>query len=342
MPADPQLPPVFTRTVARAAGLSRHAVAHRLESGRWRRLSQGAFCLQDRWDGADARQRHVLEVQAEQRHDRDLVISHESAAAMHGWPAPWGGYALATFTDARRPGKNLRSSSRLVRAAPLAPQDVVQCGGLATTSPARTVADVLRHLPASEAVAIADSALRLGHTTPAAINEVLRRQAGWWGIVQGRRSRGWVDPRRDSYLESSSFALLAERGVRPPLSQVHVHDAAGRFIAVVDGLWLPEGVVGECDGRTKYDLDVVGRRDPDEVRRQLLREKRREDALRATQLSVVRWGTYELRHQLDALVTTLTAALAGGTIRGFTGTLSMSASPTDRIDLSRYPLTSGG
>ncbi|KQX61609.1 hypothetical protein [Angustibacter sp. Root456] len=341
MPTDPPLPRIFTRSDALAAGLTRHAVAHRLATCRWRTIGRGAFCLQQQWDAADARSRHVLHVLAESRYDEGLVISHESAAAVHGWPVPWAGYSLATFTDGRANGKNLRSAHRLVRAAPLAAPDVVAREGLRVTSPARTAADVLRHLPASESVAMVDVALRLGQTSRAAIDEVLRRQAGWTHVPRARLAREWLDPRRDSYLESSSFALLASRGILPPLSQVHVYDAAGRFVGIVDGLWLPEGVVGECDGRSKYDLDVIGRLDPVEARRQILREKAREDALRSTGLGVVRWGTYEVRHRLDDLATTVRSALARGGLTRFTGQLRWSSSPTDLVDLRRYPPSSG-
>ncbi len=121
-----------------------------------------------------------------------------------------------------------------------------------------------------------------------------------------------------------------------------MYDAAGHFIGVVDGLWLPEGVVGECDGRTKYDLDVVGRHDAGEARRQLMREKDREDALRRTGLGVVRWGTADVRHRLDDLVATLHAALARGDLTRFTGQLRWGPSATDLIDLRRYPPFSGG
>lgn len=342
MPSEPSLPSVFTHADARRAGLGRHAVSHRLSTSRWHRLGHGAFCLQERWDSAGPRDRHVLQVLAEARHDKALVASHESAAAMHGWPVPWDGFGLATFTDGRDSGQNLRTQGRLVRAAPLAAQDVVAWQqGPAVTSPARTAADLLRHLPTPESVAMVDTALRLGHTTLAAIDEVLRRQAGWRHVPRARRARGLLDPRRDTYLESSSFALLAARRIRPPLSQVHVYDAAGRFVGIVDGLWLPEGVVGECDGRTKYDLDVVGRLDPAEARRQILREKTREDALRSTGLGVVRWGTYEVRHRLDDLATTVRAALARGDLTRFTGQLRWSSSPTDLVDLRRYPPFSG-
>lgn len=338
---EPPLPPVFTRADALAAGLSRHAVAHRLATGRWRTLGRGAFCLQERWDAADARHRHVLHVIAESRYDEGLVVSHASAAAVHGWPVPWGGFERATFTDGRASGKNQRSPHRLVRSACLPPQDVRPWQGLLVTSPPRTAADVMRHLAPSESVAMVDAALRLGHTTLPAIDEVLRRQAGWTHVPRARQSRSWLDPRRDTYLESSSFALLAGYGIRPPLSQVHVYDAAGHFVGIVDGLWLPEGVVGECDGRTKYDLDVVGRPDPAEVRRQLLREKTREDALRNTGLGLVRWGTYEVRHRLDDLATTVRAALARGDLSRFTGQLRWSPSPTDVVDLRRYPPLAG-
>jgi hypothetical protein len=320
-----------------AAGYTRHAIAHQVSTGRWTTVRRGAYCRTADWQEADTRQRHLVAVEAELLRVPDrYVVSHESAAAGYGWPTPWRGLSRVWFTSDRPHDKTLRTDYRVVEVATLRDEDLDLSDGRRRTSAARTVADVLRHVPVEDAVAMADAAVNLGHTSIAEVAEVLRWQSGWPKAAIGRRALALVDGRRETYLESSSFVRLSLRGVPLPLCQVYVFDASGRFVGIVDGLWLRQGVVAECDGRTKYDLDVIGRRDPAEARRQLLAEKRREDALRSTQLGVVRWGTHEVRHDLDGLAARVRAALATGDIARFTGSLRTSYSPADTIDLSPY------
>jgi len=337
VPDDPPLPDVFTTGTAARAGLAHHAIAHRIRTGRWRRLRRGVFCHADRWSSLDARGRHLLLAWAELLTvDRHRVVSHESAAAAWGLPLPSAGLGPVWTTDGDLGRSARRSRDRVVEVASLRPQDVVRLDGLAVTAETRTVADCLRHLPLLDAVAVGDSALRQRLTTTRQLDETLRFQAGWPYVARARTALPLLDPRRETPLESQSCAALWQCGIPLPTAQVYVYDADGRFIAVVDALWIAAGLIGECDGRTKYDLDLVQRRDPDVVRSALLREKVREDRLRATQLGVIRWGTWDLRHDLPGLARRVRAALATGDLRRFTGSLRLSRSPSDVIDLSHY------
>jgi len=160
--ADPVLPLVFTRREALAAGLTRNQLERRVHRGTWRSLRRGIYCLAQAYDAADSRCQHEIEVRALvlSRPD-DVLVSHLSAACLLGWPRPLSGWGSCTVTA--EPGAVARARCGVVvQAATLRPGDRTSRGGLPVTAPARTLADVLRHVAAPEAVAIADHALRSG------------------------------------------------------------------------------------------------------------------------------------------------------------------------------------
>ena len=283
------------------------------------------------------RGRHLLRAQAELlAAGNGRVLSHESAAVAWRLPQPAAGLGPVWMTDGDLSRTTRRGPGHVLEVASLRRQDVVRLDGMPVKAEARTVADCLRHLPLADAVAVGDQALHRHLTTLGEVDEVLRFQSGWPFITRARTARGLLDGRRESPLESESFVAFWRCGIPMPHPQIYVFDAEGRFVAVVDALWISAGLVGECDGRTKYDLDLVGRRDPETVRAALLREKVREDRLRATQLGVVRWGTWDVRHDLPALARRISAALDTGDLRRFTGSLRTSRSPSDVLDLRPY------
>ena len=76
----------------------------------------------------------------------------------------------------------------------------------------------------------------------------------------------------------------------PPVPQWEARDADGRLVGRTDFGWPKHGVVGEFDGMVKYSRALTGQ-DPAEA---VFDEKRREDALRALGLTVVRWTWHDL------------------------------------------------
>lgn len=77
-------------------------------------------------------------------------------------------------------------------------------------------------------------------------------------------------------------------GVAAPVLQHVVRDRSDRFVGQVDFWWPEPGIVGEFDGMEKYGRSL---RPGETVAEAVLREKRREDALRAQPevRTVVRW-----------------------------------------------------
>ena len=107
-----------------------------------------------------------------------------------------------------------------------------------------------------------------------------------------------MDGRRESPLESQSWAYFLRNRIPLPKLQVEIVDEWGDFVGRVDTLWSEARVIGEVDGRSKYAT-------PDDV----YREKRREDALRAMGFEVIRWGFSDLRSR--ALALRIARTLAG-------------------------------
>lgn len=334
---DPQLPLVFTRAEALGAGATAHQIAHRVRTGRWLTLGRGIYTFAHLHAGLSPRQRHILAVLAVlTRRGEEVVASHLSAAMLHGFLLPLDGAGPPTLTCADRGSWTVRQTGLVVQVAALPEADRtrrrLRIGGSAwdirCTSPARTVADLLRHLDHPDGVAIADAALRAGMTSYEAVARVLDRQAQWPYGRHGLVGLRLVDPRRESWLESFSFVHLHELGLPMPEPQVTILDPRGRPLGRVDG-WLERSALAlEADGRDKYLLNAAGARlDPgaaaDEVlrrvRSRLTAEKEREDRMRELGVGFVRWGTHDVVTDLRGLLERIQAARRHGDLGHFRG-----------------------
>ena len=314
---DPPLPAVFTHVQARVAGLTSQQVQRRVASGRWRRLRQGCYCLATVWQDGDRTRRHLLATWAAVLSTgADHWVSHASAAVLHGLPMP--------FTDVpvvltHPPGTATRYLRGLeIMAASVDEEHRTRRRGLAVTSEARSVADCLRHLGTIDAVAVADAAVRRTPQLRPVIAAVLESMRAWPYSEHARDSWHHVDGRRESPAESWSYAAMLRQRLPLPEPQVLVYDERGVFVARVDAWWDEWAVVGEVDGLVKYqtapgaDRRAAGRR--------LVKEKRREDALRRLDARVVRWGTHDLRDE-RRWAADLRAELSRGDRSKFRGTV---------------------
>ena len=328
---DPDLPLLFTADQTRARGLSRHRVAHRVALGRWTSLRRGLYCVAAAYDALDPPTQHLVQVAAALRsRGHDVLASHLSAACAYVWPMPAPGWGPPTLTSADLDIPVRRSQRLVLQVASVRPVDRGIRSDLPVTSPARTVADVLRHQPAQDSVPIADAALRSGATTSEQVWRVLEWQQAWPYVVRARASLELVDQRRETWIESWSFVRLHQHGVPLPEPQVEVLDARGRFVARGDALW-DGATLGEADGRVKYLLrgphlagampDVAAERVVEEAQRRLDAEKARRDALHDVGLEVVRWGYAELARDPDAVVRRVQARRAAADPARFTGRL---------------------
>lgn len=220
----------------------------------------------------------------------EAAFCHLSAAVLHGlpvWPVRLDQVHLAR---SRGHGGKRRALVHL-HGGRLEEGDIAEVDGYAVTSLSRTVVDLARTLPMTEAVAAGDRALL--QLDASQLDDRVARMQGWPGMRQARRALVLLDARSESPGESASRVLFHTEGVPPPQSQLQVDDDLGRMIARCDFGWVEHRTVGEFDGAVKYGrLLKPGQTVADVV----LAEKRREDRLRDHGWQVVRWTWADL-HQ---------------------------------------------
>lgn len=216
----------------------------------------------------------------------NAVLSHGSAAALHGLPL-WG--SLLKTVSVTRPsgGHGAQRPYLHIWRAPLVAVEITTKDGFRLTSLERTALDAARLLRYEQAVAMLDAALHLGGD-PDLLDRMLLDATGRKGVRTARAALAFADRRAESVGESISRVRMAEVGLPAPGLQFEVFDRFGIWVARTDFCWRERRVVGEFDGKVKYD-----RREA-EVAEVVMSEKRREQAIRDAGWWVVRWGWEDL------------------------------------------------
>ena len=285
---------IIRRADALARGATDHDIRRQFGSGSWQRLTPGHYVPAEYLDAASPELRHrLLTAAVSGRAGPEAVVSHQSAAVLHGfelWNTP---LHLVHLTRDRRSGGG-RSGHRHLHSAHLPSDEVTTVDGLRVTTAARTVLDLARSLPFEQALVAGDSAFRAGAVslpdlTAAGISSHSRRV---------RRVVGNLDGGSESVGESRSRALFVREQLPLPRSQADLFDAEGNHLGRVDFLWEEAAVVAEFDGRVKYGRLVGAGDTPADV---LWREKLREDSIRAAGWQVVRWTWADLTDPRDLL-----------------------------------------
>jgi Transcriptional regulator, AbiEi antitoxin len=280
-------------------GFDAHELARMCRRGELVRVRRGAYAAPqpENTESDDyltlaarlaTRHRLLIDGTLPQLHPR-AVISHGSAALLHGLPIFPEAVQRLHLTRDRNSG-GVRRPMIHVHAAALMPTDVSMAEGIPVTSLARTVVDLGRTLSYQQAVAVGDRALAYG-LDPADLAVALEHARRRCGAAQARRVTSFIDGRSESVGESFSRVGFERDGVPAPELQLKVYDGNGLFVARSDFGWESLRTLGEFDGREKY---LRLRRDGETIEAFVLREKRREDALRDLGWQVVRWGWADL------------------------------------------------
>ncbi|WOP19882.1 hypothetical protein [Raineyella sp. LH-20] len=185
--------------------------------------------------------------------------------------------------------------------------------GIRITGLARTLVDVARTEGFRPGVVMADHALRLS-PDPEGLMGAMRvsigRLKGASGIGEARRMALFATGAAESPGESLSRIVLSEQHVPIPQLQYRLTlsmPGGRRQTYRTDFAWERQKVIGEFDGRTKYERYRRRGETPGDV---VFREKVREDAIRAAGWLVVRW-TWEDLTRPDQLGRRLRDVLAG-------------------------------
>lgn len=172
---------------------SRRKLSEAVRAGDVRRCRRGLYTLEK----YDAHRRRAFELAA--------IASHLTAAAHWGWKVMWpADRPWVTVPRNRKVASAVRAEVHLTY-ADLADQEV-QDG---VTSPIRTVVDCARKLPFSEALAVADSALRSGMVSREELDLVVGALRGP-GTTKARRVARLASAQAANPFESALRALVLE------------------------------------------------------------------------------------------------------------------------------------
>jgi hypothetical protein len=248
-------------------------------AGRLRRVGVGVYAPVERWRALAPWDRYLARVHAVALMRPDAVFGWESSAAL--WGMPLIGEPAEVHLLAAEAGLSRRLGEVRTHAA-ADERDVRAQGGLRLLSPAETAVDLARARHPALALAAADAALRLdGGDAGALLDRNEHRAAS-----RGRRAARWAlaraTPLGETALESISRALVEWLGFPAPVLQQEFAGPDGEVFRT-DMFWPDHGVIGEADGRVKYDGthgDGLGA---------LIAEKRREDILRRRARGFARW-----------------------------------------------------
>jgi very-short-patch-repair endonuclease len=261
---------VATRAQLAAAGLTRRALERALSDGRLRRERTGLYVRSDRparglhlLSGGRCDPGYLAEVRA-----AVLTMGSEAAASRRTAAVLWGFdmFVEPSVVELDVHPSRSRAERRGLDVRRRAPRDVEERSVLGTsplrvTGPLRTVLDIAGARPLTEAVVVADSALRTGRVTLDDLQAAAALRARAASAEQVRRVVRWVDARSGSVLESLLRVLLAQHGILVPRTQFVVLDGDGSFVGRVDFAWPVERLIVETDGRRWHDPADARERD---------------------------------------------------------------------------------
>ncbi len=273
---------VFSRRQARDVGYTSAEMRERLGRGRWERIRYGQYAeCTDRtgvalWEQRLLRHRLLIHAAMNAMQRGSAVVSHHSALVLHGIPVWQMDLAEVQLTRVNaRAGVMAGVRHHQAR---LQPEDVTTVDHLPATSVARALVELASTATFEAAVISADAVLRRPEVTPADLWRLVDTTEHWPGSPMIRRALAFADRLSESVGESRTRVLMRDEGLPPPQLQVDFADAQG-FIGRVDFFFPEYNTVVEFDGLLKYG---------DDSREALIREKLREDRLRALGLEVVR------------------------------------------------------
>jgi hypothetical protein len=247
----------FSYPQAIDVGFPASTILRRLRSGAWNRYHPGVYSV------AGTPRSRVLDLWvAVLAVGADAVLSHESAALLHGAER----LPLEPITLNVRHGSHHRIPGLFVHQIDdLTDRHRTQWRGLPVSTPARTVVDLGATCAQAIVGRIADDLVRSGRTTYAAISSVLASltRPGKPGLVSvanvlEERGDGYVPSA--SVLEDALFAALAAGGLPAPERQVPL-PGRGAIRGLVDGAYRDARMVLEADGRRWHARVEAARRD---------------------------------------------------------------------------------
>jgi hypothetical protein len=284
---------VISRQQALAAGLTKHALAHRIRlDGPWRGLLPGVYMAAT---GAPT------------------TLQQEMAALLYAGPGSLitGPAALRShhircelteIVDVLVPSTRQRRDTNFVRLHRTSrmPARIWEAGPVRYAMPARAVADAVRGMTSLRDVraVVADAVQRDKCAISNLTSELSQGPAK--GSMLFREALADVADGIRSAAEGDLRDLLARSGLPMPLFNPWLYDEHGNFVARPDAWWPKLGIAVEVDSREWHTS-------PDDHAKTLARGRR----MARHQIVVLRFTPRQIRSQPAEVITDIKAALDG-------------------------------
>jgi len=277
---------VVSRIQLLEAGLSPHAIDHRLKSSRLHPLYRGVYLVGHAVPAEGAR-----ELAAVLACGPGAALSHRSASGLWRLLPPMPGDVDVSVSGRRCDSKH---GIRVHRIAALGPRDVRKLGGIPVTAPARTILDLAAVVEPRE----------LERALAEAETRRLARRNELIALIAQARGRPGVAALRSlieaaagpaltrSEAEERLLALIRAAELPPPETNVRV----GPY--EVDFLWRDQGLIVEVDGFRFHS-----------TRASFERDRRRDAELVSRGYRVIRVTWRQIVDRPEALVVRIATAL---------------------------------
>ena len=298
---------VISRQQALAAGLTRHALAHRIRAGGpWRGLLPGVYMAAT---GAPT------------------TLQQEMAALLYAGPGSviTGPAALRSYhirceltelVDVLVPSARQRRGTQFVRLHRTSrmPARIWEAGPVRYVPASRAVADAVRALPSLRDVraVVADAVQRDKCAISSLATELSEGPAT--GSALFREALADVADGIRSAAEGDLKDLLARSGLPMPLFNPWLYDEHGNFVARPDAWWPKLGIAVEVDSREWHTS-------PEDHAKTLARGRR----MARHQIVVLRFTPKQIRSQPAEVIKDIKAALDGAHGRPLTHLKTISA-----------------
>jgi len=285
-------PALLYRAALIAEGFSDNLIRRAVREGALTAVSPGVYVREPEVRALGAAARHRVVAHAlTSRLSGDPVVSHVSAAIMHGLPFVYSELPPVHVTRSGA-GKSRRGPGLQAHRGALTEGEVVMLGGLPVTAVARTVVDCAMALPFANAVVLTDAALHRRQVTKEALAAQIARHPRVPGIRRAAAVAEFADGRSAGVGQSYSRVLLHRAGLPPPEVRIAVRDDLGRSLGRAAFGYRQQQVLGEFDGPEPLPAELLAR----------------DERIRAAGWQVLRWTWRDL-YSPAALVVRLAGAL---------------------------------
>jgi putative AbiEi antitoxin of type IV toxin-antitoxin system len=286
----------FSRAEAIDCGETDHTLATARREGVIIRLRRGMYAPAEDYNTQDDSGKHLLHARAALAAQRGTVaLTGQSAAALHGFALYEQDLTTVHLLRLDRGSSHHAAQTNHHVVTQEIEKDLGMYAGVLAVNPARAVWEVASRSSLEGAVVTADSALHSDPGLRNVIEELQERFAYFPGSRRGRLVIKLADPRAESPGESVTRVQFHRFDIPMPELQYHVFDGGGSLVGISDFYWEERRHLAEFDGKIKYQRLLRPNETASEC---VIREKKREDAMRADLRGMTRFVWSEIMPQM--------------------------------------------